>query len=363
MSDHGAVTVIVTGVGGGGIGEQIIKALRLAEIRYQIIGTDISSLSRGLAVVDHPYVVPPAMDARYLSAIRSIAARHGARAVFAGSEPELRVLARHRGRLEADGIFVPANPVDVIDTCLDKNRTMQFLIAHGFRAPRTVRIDDERHLSSVDFFPAVLKPSVGGGGSADVTIVQDQNELLAFGRYLLASSRAVIAQEYIGTPDSEFTVGVLMSMNGELINSIAVRRFTTSALGNRVKVPNRSGREELGDLLVVSSGISQGQIGTFPEVTQPCERIASALGARGPLNIQCRHADGQVVVFEINPRFSGTTSLRAMVGFNEPDLLVREHVLGERVRRRFAYREGIILRGLEETLLPTQDVPVAIDLA
>ena len=34
-------------------------------------------------------------------------------------------------------------------------------------------------------------------------------------------------------------------------------------------------------------------------------------------------------MFEINPRFSGTTSLRAMVGYNEPDVLIRHHVLGE----------------------------------
>ena len=28
-------------------------------------------------------------------------------------------------------------------------------------------------------------------------------------------------------------------------------------------------------------------------------------------------------MFEINPRLSGSTSLRALVGFNEPDLLVK----------------------------------------
>lgn len=350
----GAMPVVVTGVGGGAIGEQVLKALRLAETRYEVIGTDTSRLSRGLALVEHARIVPPATDSGYLEHMLEICATHAARAVFAGSEPELRVLARGRDEFESRGIFLPINPTEVIETCLDKDLTMRFLASHGFCVPRSVRIDDQSQLDAVDFLPVVLKPFIGGGGSADVAIAQNRNELLAFGRYLLASGRRLIAQEYIGTPDSEFTVGVLTSMTGELINSIAVRRLTMSALGNRVKVPNRTGRAELGKLLVISSGISQGEIGPYPEVTATCELIAATLGSRGPLNIQCRFVDGRVVVFEINPRFSGTTSLRAMVGYNEPDVLVREALLGEVVPRRFPYRSGIILRGLEETLMPPQ---------
>ena len=123
-------------------------------------------------------------------------------------------------------------------------------------------------------------------------------------------------------------------------------------MSSRIRVPNRSGRPELGPTLVISSGVSNGDIGRFPEVTEACERIAKSLDARGAINIQCRFVDGEVLVFEINPRFSGTTSLRAMVGYNEPDLLVRHHVFGEPYQPRFAYEEGTILRGLSETFVP-----------
>lgn len=361
-ADDGSHRVVVTGVGGGGFGEQILKALRLAETPYEIIGTDTTSLSKGFSSVDHAYVVPPAGDARYVDALVAICSRHAVKAVFVGSEPELRVLSARRQELEAIGAFLPINPAEVIDTCLDKDRTMRFLDANGYSVPRTLRIDDESQLETLETFPLVLKPYVGGGGSADVAIVQNRSELLAFSRYLLACGRKVIAQEYVGTPEAEFTVGVLTSMDGNLLNSIALKRFTLSALGNRVKLPNRTGRPELGELLVISSGISQGEIGAFPEITGPCEQIAGTLGARGPMNIQCRYVDGRVIVFEINPRFSGTTSLRAMVGYNEPDCLFREHVLRERVVRRFPYGSGVILRGLEETLVATRNVPNAVDL-
>jgi carbamoyl-phosphate synthase large subunit len=155
-------------------------------------------------------------------------------------------------------------------------------------------------------------------------------------------------QEYVGTPFEEYTVGVLHDMDGNLINSIAVRRLLSGQLNIRTRVANRTGRADLGEALVISSGISQGYVARFPEVTVQCERIAAALGARGAINIQCRLVDGKVKVFEINPRFSGTTSLRAMMGYNEPDVLIRRHVLGESIGKHFAYEEGLVLRGLHE---------------
>jgi carbamoyl-phosphate synthase large subunit len=98
----------------------------------------------------------------------------------------------------------------------------------------------------------------------------------------------------------------------------------------------------------VSSGVSQGVVGRWPEVTRQCEAIAKALGPTAPINIQCRLVDGRVIPFEINPRFSGTTSLRAMAGYNEPDVLIRRDVLGETIEPNFPYREMTIMRGLLE---------------
>ncbi len=354
--------VLVTGVGGGGIGEQILKALRLAPTKYEIVGCDASAQSTGLLTVDHPYLAPAAREPNYVPSLLALCKKHGARAVFPGSEPELRVISENRAAFEAAGVFLPINPHSVIETCLDKDKTTQFLSSHGFDAPKSIRIDDEADLAKVDFFPAVVKPYLGGGGSSDVTIAQDAGELRALAKLLLLGGRKLVVQEYVGTPEGEYTVGVLTAMDGRVLNSIALRRFILSALGNRLKTPNRTGREDLGPTLAISSGISQGEIGAFPEVTKRCEEIAAALGSRGPLNIQVRFVQGKVYVFEINPRFSGTTCMRAMVGYNEPDVLMREH-LGETVSARFAYRSGVILRGLQETLIENRTFPKASDLA
>jgi carbamoyl-phosphate synthase large subunit len=356
------LTVLITGVGGGGHGEQILKALRLAKTPLRIVGGDMSPFAAGLQRVDKAYILPPASDPKYIDVILAVCMAEGVRVLFHGSEPELKVFSRERDRLRAAGLFLPINPPDVIDVCMDKVKTAEFLSAHGFAVPAFRKVRTPADAVSFSHLPAILKPSVGGGGSAHVYLVQEAGEVEVIARQLLTVYDEFIIQAYVGTPDDEYTVGVLSDMDGNLIQSIAVRRYILSALSNRIKVRNRSGNAKLGPVLAVSSGVSQGVIGRFPEVTGPCERIARALGARGPLNIQCRFADGQVQVMEINPRFSGTTSLRAMVGFNEPDVLIRKHVLGEPVEPRFAYREGTIMRGLEETFIQDPHFPTAADL-
>ena len=87
---------------------------------------------------------------------------------------------------------------------------------------------------------------------------------------------------------------------------------------------------------MISTGISQGHAADWPQVRSACEKIAASLSPIAPVNIQCRVVDGDVIPFEINPRFSGTTSLRAMAGYNQPDTLVRRDVFGQEIRPAFS---------------------------
>jgi carbamoyl-phosphate synthase large subunit len=354
------VTVLVTGVGGGGLGEQILKALRLADTAYKVIGTDVGSNSKGLMEVDEAEIVPPALDPAYTRALLAICERHQVSAVLCGSEAELTVLDRDRTQFAARNIFLPINSSSVLATCMDKAKTFEFLAASGFRVARWKRICSVSDVAGFPL-PAVVKPSTGGGGSANLYLAQTASELEFFAAYLLQIYPEFLAQEYVGTPDDEYTVGVLSDMEGKVLNSIVLRRQIMSALSNRLKVPNRTGRLDLGRTLAISNGITQGEFGKFPIVTRACESIAAVLGSQGALNIQCRVAGDDVFVFEINPRFSGTTSMRAMVGYNEPDLLIRRYVLGQPIVPHFPYRSALILRGLAEVIVDPSRVGARSD--
>ncbi len=347
------IRVLVTAVGGAGHGEQIVKALRLGALEYSILGADITPQCSGRALVDGFAILPPAGHPEYLECLLELASAKDIQVLFHGCEPEMTLFSKNRARIEASGVFVPVNPPHVLEICQNKVRTNARLQELDFNPPRFCAIECVEDADLVDFLPAVLKPSVGGGGSRNVHVAQNREELEMFVRYLLGYCPRVLAQEYVGRPEAEFTVGVLLGRDGKLLNSIAVRRLVKSAMSTRLQVPNKTNRKDLGEQLVISSGFSQGEVGKWPEITRPCEEIALSLGAQAPVNIQCRLVDGVVKVFEINPRFSGTTSLRAMAGYNEPDVLIRRDVLGETIMPGFYYKSGMVLRLLREEWFDT----------
>jgi len=346
--------ILVTAIGGGGHGEQVLKALRLAnDGRYRLIGADANPRSPQFALVDDAVTLPLASASNYLDVLFHVISKYRIKAVFHGCEPELRLFSMHRDKFAEAQVFLPINPAEVIDLCMDKASTNRRLAELGFRSPRCVALSTRAELDAIDFFPVVVKPSVGGGGSANVYVAQTAAELLGLTDYLGLESHlsGLLVQEYVGTPEQEFTVGVLHDMEGKYLNAIAVRRSLSGQMNIRMTVPNRTGRTDLGPRLVISSGISQGHVGRFPEVSNQCAGIARAIGSRGPINLQCRLMDDHVMIFEINPRFSGTTSLRAMMGFNEPDILIRKHLFGEHIEVDFGYREGFVSRTLQESIV------------
>lgn len=351
------ITVFVGAIGGGGHGEQIVKALKyIGANRYRIIGGDASRFCPQFSDVDIPIVMPRATDPFYIDAVLSVCKKFGAQAVFHGCEPELIVLNDNRSIFCDEQLLLPLNCSKVIKTCMDKSLTGAFLAGAGFSPPLSFDFESSDTIELVQSYPVIVKPARGGGGSRNTFIAQSRDELYLLAQLLDVANEDYLIQEYVGTHEDEFTVGVLHSLNGEFIGSIAIRRLINSALNTRFSVRNKTDRHDLGEWLVVSSGVSQGEVGDFPEVREQCESIASALGSRGPLNIQGRFVDGKMIVFEINPRFSGTTSLRALMGFNEPDLLLRHHLLGEPLMVGPSYRKGMIIRSLRETVL-REDAP------
>lgn len=345
------INVMVTGVGGGGVGEQTLKCLKLSKLKYRIFGCDMNRTSKGLREVDKAYIVPRASDKNYIDCILELCKKNEIKVLFYGSEPELKMFSKHRREFEDIGVYVPLNSEELIDICMDKSRTMDFLKKRGFEIQKYWEINTEEGLEKINIFPVVLKPSVGGGGSANTFIAQNEYELNAFGQYLLSLYDQFLVQEYVGDAEHEYTIGVICNDRGKYINSIAVKKSILSGLSNKIRIPNRTGRKELGEILAISSGISQGEIGRFSEVTEPSRFIAEALGATASINVQCRIQNGKMYVFEINPRISGTSSLRAMVGYNEPEMLIREKILGEQLEENFEYKSGIIMRGLCEAYI------------
>ena len=339
------IRVLIAGLGGGSHGLEVMKSLRLSDIEYYICGADMSPHSMGLFKADKGYVIPRAVHEDYIPNILDICEKESIDVIIHGSESDLKVLSENRETFKERGIFLPLNTKEVIETCMNKKDTFIYLEKKGIRIPKTVAIASENDISQIDFFPCVIKPYKGTGGSRNTFIAQDKQELDFFCKYMMKYGSESLVQEYMGSYDSEFTVGILSDKNGDIISSVAIKRSILSGLSNRLYVKSLRNPH---DILAISSGISQGEIINNTKILNQCKTIAKAIESKGPLNIQCRLVNDEVYPFEINPRFSGTTYLRALVGINEPDLLIRKYILKEKISYNLQPREGLILRGLEE---------------
>jgi carbamoyl-phosphate synthase large subunit len=335
-------TVMVAGIGGASLGSEILKALALAR-RYRVFGCDISRTAYGL--YEEGFTKTYFVDRQdYVPSV--IAACHdaGARLLIPGGEAPMVLLGAQARALSDAGLQLVCNNPDVIATCSNKAENFRVLNSLGIAIPHTSIIDGEASIESVGI-PCVVKPATGTGGSAMVFFATDVSEALIYADYIRRMGGTPIAQEYISEDGGEYTVGVLSLPDGSVAGSIALRRALDAKLS--VMMRCRGG--------VISSGYSQGYIDDFPEIRHQCELIARALGSTGPLNIQGRLRGSLFVPFEINPRFSASTHLRALAGFNELDIYLQALLTGEAPGLP-KIRKGWYLRSLTEKFVAPEAI-------
>jgi carbamoyl-phosphate synthase large subunit len=341
--------ILVTGVGGRSVGAGILHSLMRVDDevcgRWDIVATDADPFSWGLYVADHKELVPRASAPGYLERIQELIGRYGLAAVIPGTEPEAALLAAHR-----DEIPVPviANDSRLMPLMADKKEAEAKLRELGLNFIPSYPWDRRAEAISEFGFPMIVKPSRESGGSRGVYLAVDHKELEGLSPFI-RTDRQPIVQPYIGDADTEYTVGVLSDKSGNIIDSIAIRRklIGLSLLDSR----------SYGDrTIAISTGFSQGYVIRHRAIQEFCEDLAERLGSCGPLNVQLRIHDGNFYVFEIHPRFSGTTPIRASAGFNEPDILLRNHLYDEEFGR-LDYQENMMaIRAFEHVLVPMEDM-------
>jgi carbamoyl-phosphate synthase large subunit len=337
--------VLVTGVGGRSVGHQILSALKILGDKYRFVVTDSDHFSAGLYQVPNRYVVPHASTTKYIDAIRSILLRESVDVVIPGTEVELYTLAKNREILADLRCTLIANPTNIIDLCKNKAVLYDWLNTNGVAVPKTVSAKDYQELVAKVGWPIVGKPTESTGASRNVAILCNKIEVENYIVEAEMNKIELIFQEYIGSPDGEYTVGVMISKHGEAIDSIVVHR---KLIGLSMGIQ----RTIKGHHFALSTGYSQGFVIRHEEIQAFCENLACKIGIIGPANIQLRLHQGKMIIFEVHPRFSGTTSIRALVGFNEPDVLIRHFHSGEEFGRLNYQHNVAAIRSFHNTIVP-----------
>jgi carbamoyl-phosphate synthase large subunit len=326
--------VMIAGIGGASLGTEIYKSLKLAST-YDIYGCDVSKTAYGLyeSGFTKTYLVS---RENYVENVLSVCIESGANWLIPGGEQPMNLLGGAAQILASKGVNLLANTSGIMSIFSNKQAAFERLANLGVTIPRTNAINCISDLDCVGF-PCVVKPSTGTGGSTSVFFATSADEAMIYAEFIRRNGSQPIAQEYIDIAEGEFTIGVLSLPNQKVLGSIALRRDLNAKLS--VSYKGRGG--------IISSGYSQGYIDEYPELRTQAELIAKTIGSQGPINIQGRVRDGRIIPFEINPRFSASTYLRAMAGFNEVDIMLQCLVSNVEPRQP-SIRPGWYLRSLTE---------------
>jgi carbamoyl-phosphate synthase large subunit len=320
--------VLVTGAGSG-VGQGIVKALRISDLPVTVVAADIAPMNAALYRADEAVIIPRVERGNVLERIFELLLQHRIDVVMIGSEFDLEFFSLNRTEIESQaGVSVIVAPPATVAIANDKWLTAEFLRESGLPYAEAYLPKDQKdavRCSEKWGFPIVLKTR-RGTSSRHVHIVRDSESL----KKLFPGTPIPMLQRVIDIPSSElgreYTCSVFKAADGSMIGPFTARRTVRGGTSWHIEVA------------------------PFEALYAPLLAIANALDFVGSLNVQLMLNEEGAIPFELNSRFSGTTAVRAHFGFNEPEMALRSFFYNEAVPTP-GIRAGVAMRYHEEVFV------------
>lgn len=320
--------VMVTGAGSG-VGQGIVKALRIADLPVTIVSADIDAMNVSLYRADEAVLIPRVESPDALDVIVRLLGDHQINVVLVGSEFDLEFFSVNQKTLqEKTGARVICCPPETVAIANDKWLTAEFLRKQGlpFAESRLVNGADEAVATASEWgFPVVAKARTGTS-ARHVHVVRSAREL----QEVWTAIPSPMLQRMVGLPSTElsgeYTCSIFRTASGRVLGPFCARRTLRGGTSWHIEVQRL---DEFDSLLL---------------------GIGSLLPFEGSLNVQLMMGAGGPIPFELNARFSGTTALRAHFGFNEPEFALRSFYYGEEPEQ-LVVRRGVAMRYHEEVFI------------
>lgn len=273
--------ILVTAISGD-IGNGILKILKSEDnILY---GCDVNEIAVGMDLVEEFWQCRYAVEEGYVDELLEKCIRYGITHLIPVNEREIEVIGSQRHRFEQADIKVVIQSQRILEICLDKYATAEFLADNGFDVPATYtsvsrRLDtDKRYICKPRKSNGSKDIFVFSGSEAHNSVITDR------------ISDSCILQEYIES-DDEYTVGLFRQE--PTVNIIIFRRKLKDGYSSQVELTEND------------------------TIYNMAVKIAKLLELEGYINIQLRRKDDRYYIFEINPRISGTVRFRHMLGYTD----------------------------------------------
>jgi carbamoyl-phosphate synthase large subunit len=315
--------IAVSGVSGN-IAQGVVKGLRAGRIHFRIVGLDGSADNVGFYMVDQGIPMPLVHEAHYIDRLIEVLREQRAELYLMGIDSEVPLVSAARARIESEsGCRVMVCADSVVRRATDKLETSRMLSELGLRAPKTLPGDTaaDAVLDRLGL-PLIAKPR-RGNGSRGVQRIESKAGLI---EWQARAGAGHCVQEHL--PGTEFTCGLLYDREGSFRDHVCFQR-----------------RLERGTTM-------EARVVRIEALDQVVRRFGQLVSAEGSINLQLRmDREGCPLIFEINPRFSGTTAFRVACGFNDP-LRVALHYLRDEPIEPVEVRPVQIFRYLEQWVVP-----------
>lgn len=307
-----------------------MKALFSSNLKIDVYPVDITPLSAGLYRGRCGGTILPKPE-EDIDAWEQWVKATGIDAIIPGSDNDLPALAAVREDWRNRGVCeVLISDPDLVEVGNHKGLTASVLQAHGFDCPDTTwgmsMQKTAGNIRKSPEFPMVVKPA-SGAASRGMNIVHKAEEL----EFYLDTTTPMVVQEYL--PGDEYTCSVFGDSR-QVVQAFMILKRTLYA-GHTYRA------ESVLDVNQENVSLAEFVI-----------KVGNALRPRGPLNMQLKMVPGRgPVIFELNVRCSGSTPIRSMFGYNEPELLIKHFILGQPVIQP-EIKKGVCLRYWDELLIP-----------
>ncbi|MBP8945730.1 MAG: NAD-dependent epimerase/dehydratase family protein [Paludibacteraceae bacterium] len=302
---------------GSGVGQSVINSLRLSRLPLRTIGLGTNPFAFGAYDCDEYDYTKNIYEKDYIDDLIDKCIKHNIDLIIPGLDDEALLFAQNSDKFEKAGIIAIHADKELISICRDKERM-------SLELNKTVNVfvksyDKNSLLEDISFgnikFPFIAKPR-SGFASRGIEIIRNEGDIKKINESHIIQELAIPSKDdpnydfymsqiskNINPQVSEVSIQVVYSPEGELMG----RMFSYNKLNNGVPIEIVPYENEY-----IWAIIDQ----LMPALLK--------LGLKGPLNIQGRLTDEGLKLFEMNPRFTGITGLRALMGFNEVEACVKE---------------------------------------
>lgn len=311
---------------GSGVGQSVITSCNATSLPIKTIGLGNNPLAYGQYECDDYSYIPSYYQKEYLNELIETCKDKKIDLLIPGHDDEAQILAANATEFKKINVDVLTSSIELINICRSKDKLGNFFSEAKDLFVRSYTYDEivnANKFGSELSFPLIAKPK-NGYASRDVYIVQSINDIERLGNKLIYQEIAIPEKNDpahdiyienlkidINTQVGELSIQLLADREGKIHGRFA----TYNKLNNGIPIEV---------IPYESSKLDKAIDRLIPLIQEK--------GLRGPINLQGRMTDNGLKIFEINPRFTGITGLRAKFGFNEVAACIKNWLFNEEMQ-------------------------------